>query len=152
MLVFADYYGQLIVDVPDYHRPCERILWTLSSTILDHGRIIWVWPYDILYHQVKPFGLTLPSTLELILPSTLGKDCMDLEEIIWIMQTIWGPPWWWVMIGKGGQCEMRRGKTTQLLQWWPLSTHYRHLSALSSVGVIRFTSMLAHTDATLTGS
>ena len=106
----------------------------------------------IISSGFKPFGLTLPSTLELILPSTLGKDCMDLEEIIWIMQTIWGPPWWWVMIGKGGQCEMRRGKTTQLLQWWPLSTHYRHLSALSSVGVIRFTSVLAHTDVTLTGS
>ena len=136
----------------------ERIVWSLSSArrIL----IIWIWTdNDTLYHQVKPFGLSLPSTLDLILPSTLEKDCMDLGGIIWItIQTIWGPPWWWMMIGKGGQCEgLRSGNTTQLQQSSSptgggrcVCTHYRYLWALSSVGVMRLTSVPAHTNATAT--
>ena len=135
----------------------ERIVWSLSSAwrIL----IIWIWTdNDTLYHQVKPFGLSLPSTLDLILPSTLEKDCMDLGGIIWItIQTIWGPPWCWMMIGKGGQCEVEFREHNSIATMLNptgsgrcVCTYYRYLGALNSVGVIRLNSVTAHTNATAT--
>ena len=79
---------------------CAKLSWTIRENYMnleqygtnpDHLDLTW---WHIISHQVKPFGLSLPSTLDLILPSTLEKDCMvDLGRIIWItIQTIWGPP------------------------------------------------------------
>ena len=78
--------------------------WTMAWSFGSKQMSYWLIRLSLLASLFPP-----PWSLDLILPSTLERNCVDLEEIIWIIQTIWGPPWWWVMIGKGGQCEGRGG-------------------------------------------